>query len=91
MTPSKKYTLNEKTVQLLNDTSDKKIDVFFLSKLEYFKGELPSSFHFTTLSHSLMRVTTSPSPALSPTRMLLLQMSSIPKAIRSAFRKVISS
>ena len=50
MTPSKKYTLNEKTVQLLNDTSDKKIDVFFLSKLEYFKGapEYLSLYHTLT-------------------------------------------
>jgi len=37
MTPSKKYTLNPKTVDILNQTSDKSIDVYYLSKLEYFK------------------------------------------------------
>ncbi|WP_297959294.1 Gldg family protein [uncultured Ruminococcus sp.] len=37
MTPSKKYTLDEKTVQLINDNSDKQIDLYFLYKMEYFK------------------------------------------------------
>ena len=30
MTPSGKYTLNEKTVQLLDETADKKIDIYCL-------------------------------------------------------------
>ena len=37
MTPSKKYTLNEKTVKLLEETSDKHIDLYFLYKLEEFQ------------------------------------------------------
>lgn len=37
MTPSKKYTLNEKTVELLDSTSDKHIDLYFLYKLEEFQ------------------------------------------------------
>ncbi len=37
MTPSKKYTLSDKTVQLLDDISDKHIDIYFLYKLEEFQ------------------------------------------------------
>lgn len=50
MTPTKRYTLNETTAKLLNDTSDKDIDVFFLSKKEYFRGapEFLSLYHTLT-------------------------------------------
>ena len=50
MTPAKKYTLNDKTVQLLNETSGKHIDVYYLSKMEYFKGapEFLSLYHTLT-------------------------------------------
>ncbi len=34
MTPSKKYTLDDKTVKLINDNSDKTIEIYFLYKLE---------------------------------------------------------
>ncbi|MCR5600543.1 MAG: GldG family protein [Ruminococcus sp.] len=37
MTPAKKYTLSEKTVELLEQTSDKHIDIYFLYKLEKFQ------------------------------------------------------
>jgi hypothetical protein len=37
MTPSKKYTLSDKTVELLDNTSDKHIDIYFLYKLEEFQ------------------------------------------------------
>ena len=30
MTPAGKYTLNQKTVQLLNETSDKQIEIYYL-------------------------------------------------------------
>ena len=50
MTPTKRYTLNEKTAQLLNDTSDKNIDVYFLAKKENFRGapEFLSLYHTLT-------------------------------------------
>ncbi len=35
MTPSGKYTLNEKTKELLDETSDKHIDIAFLSEMKY--------------------------------------------------------
>ena len=34
MTPSKKYTLDDKTVDLINSNSDKTIEIYFLYKLE---------------------------------------------------------
>ena len=37
MTPAKKYTLNQKTLDLLDATSDKQIDIYYLSLLKYFK------------------------------------------------------
>ena len=53
MTPSKKYTLSDKTVQLINDNSDKKIGIYFLYRLEDFKKadatELLPLYH--TLTH----------------------------------------
>ena len=52
MTPEKKYTLNPKTVQLLDETSDKHIDVYYLSKLEYFKG----APEFLALYHTLTQL-----------------------------------
>ena len=52
MTPAKKYTLNAKTEQLLSDTSDKHIDVYYLSKLEYFK-DAPE---FLALYHTLTQL-----------------------------------
>ena len=50
MTPSGKYTLNEKTVQLLDETSDKHIDVYYLSLLKYFQDapEYLSLYHTLT-------------------------------------------
>jgi len=52
MTPNKRYTLNEKTAQLLNETSDKDIDVYFLSKKEYFR-DAPE---FLSLYHTLSQL-----------------------------------
>ena len=37
MTPSGRYTLNKKTVQLLDETSDKQIEIYYLSLLKYFQ------------------------------------------------------
>ncbi len=34
MTPSKKYTLDDKTVKLINDNADKEIELYFLYELE---------------------------------------------------------
>ena len=52
MSPSKKYTLNDKTVKLINDNSDKEIDLYFLYKLEKFKkaeaSELLPLYHTLT-------------------------------------------
>ena len=50
MTPSKRYTLNEKTVELLDETSDKQIEVYYLSLLEYFRDapEFLSLYHTLT-------------------------------------------
>lgn len=54
MTPSKKYTLNEKTKQLIADNSDKHIDVYYLSKLAYF-NEADAS-EFLPLYHTLTQL-----------------------------------
>lgn len=50
MTPSGRYTLNPKTVQLLDETSDKQIEVYYLSLLKYFQGapEYLSLYHTLT-------------------------------------------
>ncbi len=50
MTPSKRYTLNSKTVQLLDETSDRDIEVYYLSLLEYFRDypEFLSLYHTLT-------------------------------------------
>lgn len=52
MTPSGRYTLNPKTVQLLDKTSDKKIEVYYLSLLKYFQ-DAPE---FLSLYHSLTQL-----------------------------------
>lgn len=54
MTPSGKYTLSDKTVKLLDDTSDKQIDVFFLGKL---KDLQDNRYAFSlSLYHTLMEL-----------------------------------
>lgn len=53
MTPAKKYTLNDITVKLLNDTSDKQIEVYFLlDRLEALK-ETPD---YLALYHTLTQL-----------------------------------
>lgn len=52
MTPEGKYTLNDKTVQLLDETSDKEIDIYFLSKLQY----LQDAPEFLPLYHTLTKL-----------------------------------
>ena len=49
MTPNKKYTLNSKTVDLLNEVEDKEIDVYYLSELRY----LQDSPEYLPLYHTL--------------------------------------
>ena len=49
MTPSGKYTLNEKTAQILDDASDKHIDIYFLSEMRYVE-EVPQ---YLPLYHTL--------------------------------------
>lgn len=44
MTPAKKYTLNEKTVEFLKEKSDKQIDIYYLSLLKYFKDAQASEY-----------------------------------------------
>lgn len=51
MTPAGKYTLNEKTVQLLNETSDKQIEVYYL--YEYNLETFQSSPEYLPLYHTL--------------------------------------
>ncbi len=50
MTPSGRYTLNKKTVQLLDETSDKQIEIYYLSLLKYFQDapEYLSLYHTLT-------------------------------------------
>lgn len=50
MTPSKRYTLDPMTVELLDSTSDKQIEVYYLSLLEYFRDapEFLSLYHTLT-------------------------------------------
>lgn len=52
MTPSKQYTFSEKTVQLLEDTSDKKIDIFFL----YDEQQLRDAPEFLPLYNALLQL-----------------------------------
>ena len=54
MTPSKKYTLNEKTEQLLSDNSDKHIDIYYLSLLKYFQEAEAS--RYLPLYHTLTQL-----------------------------------
>lgn len=54
MTPSKKYTLNEKTVKLLDENSDKHIDIYYLSLLKYFKDS--DATDFLPLYHTLTQL-----------------------------------
>jgi hypothetical protein len=54
MTPSKKYTLSDKTKQLIADNSDKHIDVYYLSKLAYFHEADASEF--LPLYHTLTQL-----------------------------------
>ena len=49
MTPNKKYTLNEKTVQLLDETKDKEIDIYYLGKLQ----DLKDNPEYLSLYHTL--------------------------------------
>ena len=52
MTPSGKYTLNDKTVQILNDSENKHIDVYFLSEMRYVE-EIPQ---YLPLYHTLQEL-----------------------------------
>lgn len=54
MTPSKKYTLSDKTKQLIADNSDKHIDIYYLSKLAYFHEAEASEF--LPLYHTLTQL-----------------------------------
>ena len=54
MTPAKKYTLNEKTQKLLEDTSDQHIDIYYLSLLKYFKDAEASEY--LPLYHTLTQL-----------------------------------
>ncbi|MBQ9898868.1 MAG: GldG family protein [Ruminococcus sp.] len=49
LTPSGKYTLNSRTVQLLDSTADKHIDIYYLSELRY----LQDAPEFLPLYHTL--------------------------------------
>ncbi|MDE5834239.1 MAG: GldG family protein, partial [Ruminococcus sp.] len=51
MTPAGKYTLNEKTVELLDETSDKQIEIYYL--YEYNLAIFQSSPEFLPLYHTL--------------------------------------
>lgn len=54
MTPAKKYTLNEKTVELINNNSDKQIDIYYLSLLKYFQDS--EATEFLPLYHTLTQL-----------------------------------
>lgn len=54
MTPAKKYTLNEKTVELINSNSDKQIDIYYLSLLKYFQDA--NATEFLPLYHTLTQL-----------------------------------
>ena len=51
MTPAGKYTLADKTVQLLDETSDKQIDIYYLAKLSYLRDSRAP--YFLSLYHTL--------------------------------------
>ncbi|MCM1506405.1 MAG: GldG family protein [Ruminococcus flavefaciens] len=51
MTPAGKYTLNEKTVQLLDETADKQIEIYYL--YEYSLSIFQSEPEFLPLYHTL--------------------------------------
>jgi len=51
MTPAGKYTLNQKTVQLLDETSDKQIEIYYL--YEYSLSAFQNSPEFLPLYHTL--------------------------------------
>ncbi len=52
MTPSGKYTLNPKTIEVLDQVSDKKIDIYFLAQL----NELKETPRFLPLYHTLTKL-----------------------------------
>ena len=54
MTPAKKYTLSQKTQKLLEDNSDKNIDIYYLSLLKYFKDADASEY--LPLYHTLTQL-----------------------------------
>lgn len=54
MTPSKKYTLSDKTKQLIADNSDKHIDIYYLSLLKYFNEA--DATNFLPLYHTLTQL-----------------------------------
>ena len=54
MTPAGKYTLNKKTQQLLDETSDKHIDIYYLSLLKYFRDAEASEY--LPLYHTLTQL-----------------------------------
>lgn len=54
MTPAKKYTLNQKTLDLLDENSDKQIDIYYLSLLKFFKDE--QAAEFLPLYHTLTQL-----------------------------------
>lgn len=52
MTPTGRYTLNDKTVQLLDSVDDKDIDVYYLSELRY----LQDAPEYLSLYHTLTQL-----------------------------------
>ena len=54
MTPKKKYTLDQKTVDLLDRTSGQQIDIYYLSLLQYFKDSRVSDL--LPLYHTLTQL-----------------------------------
>lgn len=54
MTPSGKYTLSKQTTDLLDKTSDKQIDIYYLSLLEYFQSS--DATEYLSLYHTLTQL-----------------------------------
>ncbi len=52
MTPNKRYTFNDKTVELLDSVADKEIEVYYLSKLSY----LQDAPEYLSLYHTLTQL-----------------------------------
>lgn len=52
MTPAGKYTLNQKTAELLDSTSDKEIEIYFTSQLRYLQ-QVPE---YLPLYHTLTQL-----------------------------------